>query len=165
MWSEVFFTQASSDWQLYEHLRQTSFPECHALHYLQMATEKLGKAYLFAGRTHSKTIRSTHHALTKFLQLASRNDALQQVIGMTARQLRAHVQQLLPLAYEVEHLAPTLAHDGPNPEYPWEAPPGFFHAPATHEFALIKALEEPRGYNLIKPLRIVVNKFEVLHRM
>jgi len=45
MWSEAFLAQAKSDWQIYEHLEKTSFSKCHALHYLQMATEKLAKAY------------------------------------------------------------------------------------------------------------------------
>jgi hypothetical protein len=45
MWSDAFLTQARSDWQVFEHLYDSDFPECHALHYLQMATEKLAKAY------------------------------------------------------------------------------------------------------------------------
>jgi hypothetical protein len=45
-YAQAFYEQASSDWQAYEALtRATALPRCHALHYLQMACEKLGKAY------------------------------------------------------------------------------------------------------------------------
>lgn len=41
-------TGARSDWEAYKHLASLSqprFPWCHALHYLQMATEEMAKAY------------------------------------------------------------------------------------------------------------------------
>jgi len=116
MWSKVFLEQASSDWQVYEHLKGTHFPNCHALHYLQMATEKLAKAYLLVIPTESQSVLST------------------------------------------------LAGEGPNPEYPWKDPLGNFYVPAIYEFPLSKILLEPRGYSLIKLIRIALTKFDVLHR-
>jgi len=164
MWSEVFLIQAKSDWQVYEHLEKTPLPHCHALHYLQMATEKLAKSYLLAGRSDIKTVRASHHGLTRFLQLVWRNKGLQEEMGMTAKKLVAHIQQLLPLAYTIESLAPAIAGNGPNPEYPWEAPQNTFHAPAVYEFTISKALREPRGRNLIKLIRTALTKFYALHR-
>lgn len=162
MWTEVFLVQAKSDWQIFEHLDQMAFPKCHALHYLQMATEKLAKAYLLAGPTEINKVRSTHQALTRFLQLAYRSAGLQEEMGMTAKQLREHVKQILPLASDIEKLAPKLAAGGPNPEYPWELPNGAFHAPATYEFRISKELLEPHGHKLIKLLRTALLKFYVL---
>jgi len=164
MWSKVFLEQASSDWQVYEHLKGTHFPNCHALHYLQMATEKLAKAYLLVIPTESQSVLSTHKGLTRFLRNVSRNSGLQNEMGMQAKQLQAHIRQLLPLASEVENLAPTLAGEGPNPEYPWQDPLGNFYVPAIYEFPLSKILLEPRGYSLIKLIRIALTKFDVLHR-
>ena len=46
--AEAFAAQGRSDWLVYKHLSgllEPSFPRCHALHYLQMATEKIAKAY------------------------------------------------------------------------------------------------------------------------
>jgi hypothetical protein len=162
-WPQVFLAQAKSDWQVYEHLKKTQFPSCHALHYLQMATEKLAKAYLLVRPTDVQSVLSTHKALIRFLRDVSRNNRLQNEMGMRAMQLRAHVQQLLPLAYEIENLAPSLAGDGPNPEYPWQDPTGAFHAPATYDFSITNALLEPHGYNLIKLVRAALKKFEILH--
>jgi len=163
MWSEVFLTQARSDWDVSEHLKETSLPTCHMLHYLQMATEKLAKAYLLAGPTDIKSVRSTHRAVTRFLQLLSRNEGLREEMGMKPRQLRTYVQQILPLAHKIESLAPSLAGNGPNPEYPWKAPAGAFHAPATHEFEIDTDLDNSLGFNLIKLMRTLLAKFKVLH--
>jgi hypothetical protein len=159
MWSDAFLIQAQSDWQIYEHLEKMSFSRCHALHYLQMTTEKLAKAYLLHGRTGIKDVRSTHRALTRYLLDLSRNKRLQGMMGMAAKQLRPHIQKLLPLAYEIEKLAPALAGDGPNPEYPWEAPIGIFNVPATYEFTIRKALHQPPGHNLIKLIRLALKNF------
>jgi len=163
MWSEVFLAQAKSDWRVYEHLRQTPLPEGHALHYLQMATEKLAKAYLLADLSESQSIRLTHRALTRFLKLCARIQGLQGEMGMTPGQFRAHIQQLLPLAFEIEKLAPDLALGGPNPEYPWEMPKGTFHVPADHKFAVSALLNDSHGHKLIKLVRTALEKFYVLH--
>jgi hypothetical protein len=51
------------------------------------------------------------------------------------------IRKGIPLAEAVEDLAPTLAGDGPNPEYPWpqDAPR---IAPAEHIFGIWKELQE-----------------------
>jgi len=165
MWAEAFLAQAQSDWKVYEHLAESDFPACHALHYLQMATEKLAKAYLLADINEIEDVRSTHRAFTRFLQLIARSKRLEKEMRMTARQLLAYVHQALPLAYEVESLAPSLALGGSNPEYPWEAPGGIIQTPAAYKFAIKKVLHEPRGRNLIKLIRTALEKFYVLHKV
>lgn len=47
-WARAFLRQASSDLAVYDLLErqpQQEFPRCHSLHYLQMACEKVAKAY------------------------------------------------------------------------------------------------------------------------
>jgi hypothetical protein len=54
-WVEAFAEQGKSDLIVYEILRNSErnsnldVPSCHRLHYLQMATEKIAKAYQVAG--------------------------------------------------------------------------------------------------------------------
>ena len=48
---ELWWRQARSDHALFVRLRRIGAEECHLLHYLQMATEKLSKAYLCAQAT------------------------------------------------------------------------------------------------------------------
>jgi hypothetical protein len=47
--------------------------------------------------------------------------------------LQNWIRAILPLAYRLERLAPALAKDGPNPEYPWP-PNAPERAPANFEF-------------------------------
>lgn len=60
----AFVTQGRSDWDLYKHLSaltKPSFPQCHALHYLQMATEKIAKAYRLRDTTADVDGLVKHH--------------------------------------------------------------------------------------------------------
>jgi hypothetical protein len=100
-----------------------------------------------------------NRAFTRFLQIAARNHRLQKELGMTGRQLRDRIQPLLPIAYEIEHFAPALANDGPNVEYPWENPPGTVNVPAGYAFPVAVTLQEPRGRNLLKLVRITLTRF------
>src|SRR5438067_13529370 len=103
-------------------LRRAGLHECHMLHYLQMAAEKIGKAYLW--RSGSAPTKS-HVGLMRFLRaLLGRKRAELQRIAETfefarPRDMDAWVNQVAPLAYELQNLAPDMANDGPNPEYPW----------------------------------------------
>ena len=71
------------------------------------------------------------------------------------------VRAVLPLAYALERLAPALAQDGPNPEYPWpQTAPRF--APATFEFEVWSQLTNTgRGRQLIQIIDVAVEKFPV----
>jgi hypothetical protein len=56
-WADAFLRQARSDLAVYHLLSGRSerdIPRCHALHYLQMACEKIAKAYRIRGRFSSK---------------------------------------------------------------------------------------------------------------
>ena len=113
-WQIAFLKQAQSDWEAYQRTRQAAWPHCHRLHFLQMATEKLGKALLLGGHSKLAHITHSHSAFVKFMHIASNNQSLQAQLKITKSQLRADFKRLLPLAYEIEHLAPALAHDGPT---------------------------------------------------
>jgi hypothetical protein len=66
----LFLVQARTDFVVYELLsKQAKLPHCHALHYLLMSTELLGKALAW------KTTRpnTTHRAFVKFLRALATN--------------------------------------------------------------------------------------------
>jgi hypothetical protein len=121
--------------------------ECQALHYLQMATEKLGKAAYLVKHTISGR-RS--HGDWYFRQVwgSMQTYPLQAELGLTRNGLtemlarcdsvRTRISQLQP---EVAHLA-NPAHvrhryDSLNVVYPWENPPGDWHAPGHESFGLL----------------------------
>jgi hypothetical protein len=65
----------------------------------------------------------------------------------------------LPLVYALEQLAPALAGDGPNPEYPWpHADPQY--VPATFDFNVWQQLTETgRGRQLTQVVKAAVVQF------
>lgn len=68
------------------------------------------------------------------------------------------IRSALPIAYELERLAPDLAGDGPNPEYPWpHTNPQF--APASYKFPVWNSLEASQGRGLMKMIQIAVDRF------
>lgn len=116
-WMRAFLEQARSDWQAYHLVDYSILPPCHAMHYLQMSTEKLAKAALLAGGMRPDEISKSHLAFTKFLRVAFRNRNLRLEMGMSGAQIRMHFANALPLADAIERLAPALAGGGTNPEY------------------------------------------------
>ena len=136
----LFLVQARTDFAVFEVLRKNALlPSCHALHYLQMATELLGKALAWR---HGPP-RRTHRSLVQFLRSLTSNQQAQSQLGFeNQNQNWIHViRKSVPLAERVENLAPALCNDGPNAEYPWpNASPT--NAPAEHTFDLWSDLQE-----------------------
>ena len=68
------------------------------------------------------------------------------------------IRAVLPIAYELERLAPTLANDGPNPEYPWpHHQPA--EAPANHNFDTWVKLTTGHGRDLMRIIAIAIDRF------
>jgi hypothetical protein len=130
----LFLVQARTDLVVFELLAgQELLPPCHALHYLQMATEMFGKAYSWKNGPNY----STHRAFVGFLRSLPYSRAAQKRCGYEGKNegWMSLIRHLSPIALRIEDLAPSLAGDGPNPEYPWprHSPSS---APAEHEFEL-----------------------------
>jgi hypothetical protein len=153
---EAFFAQARSDYEIFLFLDGQA--ACHRLHYLQMCTEKLGKAYFLQMATPPNL--GSHAALVKFLQTIVKDAAVRASLGFRRRtQWERKVKAALDVAYKLQQLAPALAGDGPNPEYPWPRDQPN-HAPVNYDFPLWKELRNTaRGREFLKLLRDLLNKF------
>jgi hypothetical protein len=160
MWAEAYLDQARSDWDARGIVSEGGCPACHELHYLQMATEKLGKAVLLKSGETLENVNTTHKAFVRFLRVAPKNPSLRQTLNLSARQLQAYVNNVLPIADQIERLAPKLACGGPNAEYPWETPHKRIIAPASHGFHLTSALTQPQGRKLLNLVSVILNGFE-----
>ena len=130
-WRGALLMQARSDFEMLDFLRRNERPFCHQLHFLQMATEKLGKG--FATAPGGPPPLKVHRAFVGFLRSVKSSVQLQQACHCGPRQIDAYIASLLPLARRIEDLAPSHAGDGPNPEYPWPEAHGIT-APASYEF-------------------------------
>ncbi len=157
----AFYRQARSDWSVFCQfrpdgprwwvavrrawcgmvgLRPFSFPVCHELHYLQMCTEKLSKAY------YKTDLRTAHAAFRRFLTDLPGNSNVLRSLGFAAvADLTRWQGSVKPIVDAIEDLAPSIADNKglPNPEYPWpKANPTI--APVDHPFtaemyAILKA--------------------------
>jgi hypothetical protein len=163
-YQELWWQQARSDRDVLVFLRRQGAAPCHQLHYLQMVTEKLGKAYFW--RSGTSPPRS-HAGFVQFMRFlgsvrASEREQIADVFAFGRfEDLQNWIRAVLPLAYALERLAPALAQDGPNPEYPWpRAAPEF--APATFEFDVWTRLTDTgRGRQLMQIIGVAVDKFPV----
>jgi hypothetical protein len=159
---ELWWQQTQSDHDVLTLLRRQGVAPCHQLHYLQMVTEKLGKAYFWRSGNPPPT---RHAGFVQFMRfLGSVRQAERRQIADTFgfsrfEDFQNWVRAVLPLAYALEQLAPDLAQDGPNPEYPWphHAPE---HVPARFEFDVWSQLTNTgHGRQLLHVIRLAVEKF------
>lgn len=159
----LWWKQASSDMKVYAHLRRHDFAPCHALHYLQMASEKLAKAY-WSGRRGNTAF--SHAAFVSFLQSLYHlsRTTKEKVAGQLGFRFTNHLESWidsnLPLAYELEKMAPALAgENGPNPEYPWpKSDPA--HCPVEYVFPLWdRLIHKPSGRQFLVVLDRAVQNF------
>ena len=135
-WTDAFLAQARSDDEVRRLLAaDPAVAPCHALHYLQMSTEKLAKA-VDAMQSDRPPV-ATHLGLVRLLQQL-KNATFQERLGYgrDTQSFRRLIDSLLPLARRIELLAPAVAGaNQPNAEYPWlDAATGRVVAPADFAF-------------------------------
>lgn len=160
----LWWQQVQSDYDILLLLRKQDALPCQQLHYLQMVTEKLGKAYFWRSNTSPP---KSHAGFVKFLRAlggvrSSEHARLAGLFGFKQfKDFRYSLNRMSPLAYDLERLAPALARDnGPNPEYPWPttAPK---YTPVTYEFDIWKQIMDTgRGRELLKFIDTAVRRFD-----
>lgn len=159
----LWWKQAHADFSIFSLLRRSAAHECHLLHYLQMATEKLSKAYLWRSGC---TPPRTHAGFVRFLKaILDRRAAdliwISKTLGFARPEDLDHwVGSVQPLAYSLQNIAPAMAGEGPNPEYPWpHASP--VDCPAEHSFSLWAQLRDTgQGRKLIEFIERAIARFE-----
>ena len=155
----LFLEQAKSSYDVYQLLKADgSLHHCHALHYLQMATELLGKAHAWR----SGRIKTSHKALLSFIRGLSTNRKAQRRLGYEGQNENWEhtIRKIVPIAENLQGMAPSLAKDGPNPEYPWP-PHAPTMAPVEFDFPIwIELTENPHGRKLLDLIETIFGDAE-----
>jgi hypothetical protein len=127
-----------------------------------MVTEKIAKAYFWRGGSPPPR---NHAGFVQFLRFVGQvrpqeRDRIAILFSFTRfADFQNWIRAVLPIAYELERLAPALANDGPNPEYPW--PHANPHtAPANFRFAVWARMKSGQGRDLMRVVRIAIDRFE-----
>ena len=155
-WAQAFARQAASDLDAREVLAaDPSLPACHALHFLQMACEKLCKASMIAAGADPAEVQRSHAHVAKHLPTIVRL-YLSRTAGRRPRDNWV-VDAIRPLARRIELLNPAVRDGGRSPEnteYPWLAPDGVsVTAPADYPFDF-SILFAKAGVTLLKIVRL-----------
>jgi len=163
--AQAFHAQACSDFAVYEHLAAQPLPECHALHYLQMAAEKVAKALILRS---NPDFGESHVAFSVLPHYLARPGLGRALGWQDDRKYRSFLKAVKPLLRAVEELCPAI-EAGANTEYPWAARAAggtmAWQVPAAHDFHLLPRLRNPYyGVALHQFMRVLLDpdRFEAL---
>jgi hypothetical protein len=133
-WSRAFASQALSDLDLHSLLMQANAAKCHRLHFLQMAAEKVCKAFLIQANGFD-SLKLTHTVIEKNLPLVLRRQLAKE--NYSSAVLKARLKQVRLLGREVELASPACDEAGArtdNSEYPWLMTAGTVQTPHLYSF-------------------------------
>jgi len=142
-WAEAFILQARSDYAIFKSLGSSpDTPECHRLHYLQMATEKLAKYHACLGTTGAP--KKTHSALVSLLRQLPNMPQIRHSMGYSSNPatFTTYIKSLLPVATVIEELAPVGGDlHRLNAEYPWVDGGGNLRCPHTYTYPELRRMQ------------------------
>lgn len=137
-WARAYAEQGLSDLGIYKLLTETKPPiaACHWLHYLQMASEKIGKAnqFLVAGESIDKLVTS-HIAAVRFVDAYFKSSRMRTKYRGKDAELQEKLRDMAGVARAIEELAPAIDRERvpQNVEYPWSDGTKLF-IPSKHQF-------------------------------
>ncbi len=159
-WAAGFGRQAAADFATFEALWTQDVPECHKMHFLQMACEKLAKAHLCGEGTPPGSVQTSHAYVAKKLPVVLRHQALS--VNFSGRAARVLLEEAKHLAREIELLSPSVTAGGKRPEnceYPWEDETGTLRSPLEWTFNPSRLLLARSGRSMLKLLRGAVERW------
>lgn len=174
--SRAYLAQARSDFQVFEFLLgapRAAVPECHPLHYIQMATEKLAKAIMLAMEADGFD-RFSHVAFSQLPYQLRRRDVARMLGWSNFKAYRQFLRRSAPVFRAIDELNPAVGtseaagrRDAPNVEYPW---PGrvatgqpIWHVPAETRFGLFTEMRRSETAILvIQFVRLLLERFDAL---
>jgi hypothetical protein len=164
----AFAAQGRSDWAVYKHLSaltKPSFPQCHALHCLQMATEKIAKAYRIRDTPADVDELARHHTgFVEFVNAFFRCQTIRDEFRGQDAALQTLQRNATALAREIEKLAPATDRlaSPENAEYPWERDEAIV-TPCLFGFPNLTMLRQASGRAVMNLVERAFNDFERLH--
>lgn len=160
-WARAFVRQADADfraWEFSVEHPEAVAAECHRLLFLQMACEKLCKAYLIRGGTPIQALQGSHGYVAN--PLPGILKAQFEFMGSSLRGKQALVRDLRHLALEIELRNPAVRREGRRPdncEYPWEIG-GVVVSPLDWSFSPLQLSRVRSGRIFMKLLRGAIDR-------
>ena len=164
-WASAFAEQSRSDWQVYNLLAaEPNVPTCHELHYLQMACEKIAKAYRCRDTaTNLEELLKRHVGFAKFIGSFLASPSIREAYSGRNAQLQQIARIARTLAREIEKLAPAVDRTGSpaNTEYPWASEDEVV-VPCRYGYPRLSLLTRPGGRTFLKVVAQMIREFEAV---
>lgn len=166
-WAAAYAKQSRSDFAIYALMsaEASGISACHRLHYLQMACEKIAKAYRFRDTsTASEDLLTSHVAFSKFIECFLTSPAMKQRYRGKDARLRNVIRYARKYARAVEELAPAVDRENTpcNAEYPWEDEHGVV-VPCEYTYpghGFLLSPRDPASVDFLKVVRTAIDDFE-----
>lgn len=166
-WAIANARQSASDLHVYEVLQASALAppdqieECHRLHYLQMACEKIAKAYRFRDTSaFEENLTTSLVAFSKFIENFIKSSVVKQRQGFYDAWMGNVFRYSRKLAEEIERLAPAVDRlESPaNAEYPWWDGNRVV-VPCEFGFPNLSLLRTPSGRKFLKIVKEAIHGF------
>lgn len=160
-WATAFARQADADfraWELAEKHPESVAAECHKLLFLQMACEKLCKAYLLGVGTPPESLQASHGYIANPLPVIVKQQILH--MGLDLGRMKGVLEKVRHLTREIEILSPAIRRGGQRPdncEYPWECGDRVV-SPLDWSFSTSRLCTESAGRTFLKLVREAINR-------
>lgn len=158
--ADAYAEQSCSDFAVYQiHLQGAE--ECHRLHYLQMACEKIAKAYRLRDPVSFNPDDLYSHAVfSKFVVGFLKSTPTKNRYRSQDSKRRQMDRYAKLLAGEIERLAPAVDRENrpDNVEYPWMAGETIF-IPCRHTYPISRHLGEQGGRDILKLIEIAIKDY------
>lgn len=162
-YQELWWQQAKADYDIFLLLRRDVGIECHQLQFLQMATEKLGKAYFWRSEVAPPKSHTGFHKFMRNLGSIADSRRQEKILKTLSfprlEDFQKWLKGVLPIVYDLQNCTPDLSRNGPNPEYPWphEKPT---ENPLNHTFEIWRILSQTgRGRQLLQVIEDAISRF------
>lgn len=166
--AQAYASQSQSDFRVYQALLQSAdlleTEECHSLHYLQMACEKIAKAYRLRDTVRfSEEDLYSHVVFSGFIQTLLKSPQIKKRFRANDAKRRHLERYARSLAREIEKLAPAVdrGRTPANVEYPWIEEQAVF-VPCQFSFANLSMLTEAEGREFLKLIEIAITDYETI---
>lgn len=159
--ADAYAEQSRSDFAVYSLYLQNA-EECHRLHYLQMACEKIAKAYRLRDLVFfNPDDLYSHVVFSKFITGFLKSTPVKRRYLSQEAKRRQVERYARSLAVEIEKLAPAVDREQTpaNVEYPWTAGEAIF-VPCRHDYPVSRHLREQGGRDFLKLLEIAIEDYE-----
>ena len=161
-WAAAYARQSQSDFEIYQRLTSAGVADCHRWHYLQMACEKIAKAYRFRESTvPTEKLMTSHKAFSTIITTLMKADKIKaRYPGQTAK-YEIILRYARSMAREIEKLAPAIDRDASpqNAEYPWEDR-GQIVVPCDYAYPNMQSLTGQRGQDFLHLLTDLITDFD-----